>query len=227
MATLAERMAALGGEEDDPKTKKPAPGTPVVTGGPITGVGIPKSEIDRLANAPDLKTRINARQMLPLQPAGSVTAGTASPKAGWVKGQRVSYFDVGPVSGQRGKMWRFATGKDAQGVPIPFPRQLTVADPSSTSFRQVWLVMVAAGYVANRITTAKQLQESGFKTEDLNLVVNVPLPPSPPEPAGPTTSSFAVIGVFALAFLISAAYLLRKSKRPAAPASVESAAVAG
>lgn len=73
---LADRIAALAGQDDDPK--KPKKGTPVVTVGAPVSVGTPKSELDRLANAPDLATRIATRLALLKQPSGYVTEGRES-----------------------------------------------------------------------------------------------------------------------------------------------------
>ena len=129
---------------------------------------------------------------------------------GWVDGEAVWYFELGPTSPVPGQMWRFATGFDAQGKPITVSGQYTVSDLSPSAFRDVFVVLVPPGSAANSITTVGQVQASGYPIQDTKSAVNVPLPivTSPPTDTR-SPGAYGIILVLVLGWLAGSAYLLK------------------
>jgi hypothetical protein len=142
-------------------------------------------------------------------PDDHLAGSNRPPYQGWVRGERVHYFELGEASPRIGKMWRFARGVDAQAQPALVPGQQTVSDGSGLAFHEVFLVEVPAGYTPNSITTVAQVQSSGYPIRPLNTVVNVPIPPAGEAAEDHQAGRYAVVGAFLLAWLLSAAYLLR------------------
>jgi hypothetical protein len=137
-----------------------------------------------------------------------------APRRGWVRGRPVSYCDLGATQAVTGRMWRFASGSNAQGQPRFVDGQYTVSDSTPAAFREVFLVQVPPGYKANSITTVAQVRASGYPVRPLNQTVNVPLPPPSDAPAngGSGTGRYGVVAALSAAWLGCAAYLLRQPR---------------
>jgi hypothetical protein len=91
--------------------------------------------------------------------------------------------------------------------------QYTVSDGTATPFFALYYVQVPDGYKPNSITTAAQVQQSGYAIQPANTVSNVPEPPElVPPPTPRNSASYGLIAVFGAAWLAVSVYLL---KRPA------------
>jgi hypothetical protein len=137
--------------------------------------------------------------------------GSADPPLqGWVRGEAIWYFDLGPASSQVGNMWRFVHGMTPEGQPNFVSGQYTVSDSTPSPFRGLYLVEVPADYTPNSITTVAQVKVSRFPIRAANSIANVPLPPGPaPISNGRNPGGYAILGVLAAAWLVALGYLLR------------------
>ncbi|MBV8084568.1 MAG: hypothetical protein JO247_07105 [Chloroflexi bacterium] len=140
-----------------------------------------------------------------------------APHVGWVKSQPVYYFDLGPTNAAVGNMWRFVSGFDGAGKPVSVPGQYTVSDGTPTAFFHLYYVQVPDGYKPNSITTADQVQQSGYPIQDAMTVSNVPEPSElVPPPSPRNTVSYSLIAAFGAIWLALSVYLLmRPAPRPA------------
>jgi len=110
----------------------------------------------------------------------SPATGSTQPTRGWYRGREVHYFDFGPSPDHTLPIYAFITGMDAQGNPQFVPGQHNIIDvlpgmPGYSPFWDVHLVKVPAGYKANSITSAAEVEKSGYEILHPGLVVNCPV----------------------------------------------------
>jgi hypothetical protein len=89
-------------------------------------------------------------------------------------------FSFGPNTDATAPIYAFVTGFDAAGNPQFVAGQANVIDviPGDAGYSAFWhvtLVVVPSGYTANSITSAEQVQSSGYEMKQTDIVVNCPV----------------------------------------------------
>lgn len=92
-------------------------------------------------------------------------------------GQAVAYYDLGPASGLTMPVFRLV---DPDGTPIEAQLPIIRASPGEVSYSDFWQVTeveVPDGYEANTITSAAEVEASGYPQTLTVEVMNRPLVP--------------------------------------------------
>jgi len=133
-------------------------------------------------------------------PSGTATTAAATASAtgeaagkdqlklvpGWYRDARVRYYDFGmntPSSGGRvsvAPIYAFITGMDGNGDPVFVDGQHNVVDvvPGDSGYSDLWevhLVTVPAGYQADSLRSAADVEASGYEMMVPGLFVNCPI----------------------------------------------------
>ena len=116
----------------------------------------------------------------PIAPAGSILAEGGDLVQGWYRGQEVFYFDFGLNSETTAPIYAFVTGFNENDEPIFVEGQYNIIDviPGDEGYSAFWnvnLVVVPEDYQANMITSAAEVQASGYEIREAGLLVNCPV----------------------------------------------------
>lgn len=93
------------------------------------------------------------------------------------EGQSVAYYDLGPANGLTMPVFRLV---DPDGAPIEAQLPIITAAPGDVSYSDFWQVTeveVPDGYEANTITSASEVEGSGYPQAATAEVMNRPLVP--------------------------------------------------
>lgn len=118
---------------------------------------------------------------LPIVPRGQRLARDSTRgMSGWYQGRDVQYFDFGVVSAVPAPMWRFATGRDAEGAPLFVEAQHGLLDsiPVTAAYPDLWdirIVRVDSTYTANTIRSAAALRGTRFVVDSATVIRNLPV----------------------------------------------------
>jgi hypothetical protein len=110
-------------------------------------------------------------------PGSSLADGTLELKGGWVRGERIVYFDFGPTNPVPGTVYVFITGFDAAGEPLLVDDQAFVFDATTgfdgySDFWRVHWVLVAPGYAADSLRAVQDIDPTAIAVSD--RVMNFP-----------------------------------------------------
>lgn len=119
---------------------------------------------------------------LPIVPRGARLARDSSTgMAGWYQGRDVQFFDFGAVSTRPAEMWRFATGRDAGGMPTVLETQNSIVDsvPVTGTYPDLWeirFVFVDSAFVPNSLKSADAMRSNMRVTIDTARTIrNLPI----------------------------------------------------
>lgn len=119
---------------------------------------------------------------LPVVPRGARLARDSSTgMAGWYQGRDVQFFDFGAVTTKPVEMWRFASGRDASGMPIVLETQNSIVDsiPVAGTYPDLWeirFVYVDSAFVPNSLKSAEAMRSNMRVTIDTARTIrNLPI----------------------------------------------------
>jgi hypothetical protein len=140
------------------------------------------STIDALVAQKKASLRESALLLnLPVVPRGARLArDSSSGLIGWYKARDIQFFDFGAVTMTPVGMWRFARGKDSDGVPVPLEGQNSIVDsiPVSGTFPDLWAIrwaMVDSAYVPNSLKSWTALRAAPVVIDTATTIRNLPI----------------------------------------------------
>lgn len=119
---------------------------------------------------------------LPIVPRGARLARDSSTGlAGWYQGRDVQFFDFGAVTTKPVEMWRFASGRDAGGMPVVLETQNSIVDsiPVTGTYPDLWeirFVFVDSTFAPNSLKSAEAMRSNMRVTIDTARTIrNLPI----------------------------------------------------
>ena len=119
---------------------------------------------------------------LPIVPRGARLARDSSTgMPGWYEGRDIQFFDFGAVTTKPVEMWRFASGRDADGAPIVLETQNSIVDsiPVTGTYPDLWeirFVYVDSAFVPNSLKSANAMRANmSVRIDTARTIRNLPI----------------------------------------------------